>query len=406
MFGFLLLLLLAFEAPAQDWPQWRGPNRDGILPVSTESLKQWPRSVKQVWKTSIGGGYSSPVLSQGAIYTIAREDENEVLSRVEWKTGKVAWRKSYPAPFQKNQYAVAHGKGPNSTPVVYQGRVYTLGITGILSSWNAATGELAWRTDYSPPVDTSKLFTGTAMSPVIDRELLIVHVGDDRGGEIIALNPVTGRQKWTWKGDGPGYASPIVAEFGGARQIITQTDRSIVGISTADGKLLWSMPWKDEWNENIVTPGVYDNLLILSGVRKPTQAIEINSAGGKWSPRQVWQNADISFYMNTPVVDGKFLYGMSTKRKGQFVCLDTKTGKTLWATTGREGENASVMNAGGHLVYLTTDGTLLVARANPKAFEMVSRYTVASSPTWAHPILADRAVLIKDSNSLALWRLQ
>jgi outer membrane protein assembly factor BamB len=244
------------------------------------------------------------------------------------------------------------------------------------------------------------------MSPLIDRDLLIVHVGDDRGGEIIALEAVTGKQKWTWKGDGPGYASPVVADLGAVRQIVTQTDRSIVGVSTSDGKLLWSLPWKDEWNENIVTPVVHGNLLILSGVRKPTQAIEISNGGGKWSLRQVWRNEDVSFYMNTPVVHGNFIYGMSTKRKGQFVCLDATSGKTLWATTGREGDNASVLKAGDHLVYLMADGTLIVARTNPKAFEMVSRYTVAGSPTWAHPILAGREILIKDTDSLALWRLE
>jgi outer membrane protein assembly factor BamB len=406
MAGFLLLLLLTLAAAAQDWPQWRGPNRDGVLPASAERLKEWPRAAKLVWKTPVGGGYSSPVASQGAVFVIARESENEVVSRVDWKTGKVVWKKSYPAPFQKNQYAVAHGKGPHSTPLVHQGKLYSLGITGILSSWNTASGELVWRKDYSPRVDTSKLFTGTAMSPVVGRDLLIVHVGDDRGGEILALDAATGNQRWAWKGDGPGYASPIVADLGGTRQVVTQTDRSIVGVAISDGKLLWSVPWKDEWNENIVTPVVSNNLLILSGVRKPTQALEVTNSGGKWSAKQIWQNPDISFYMNTPVLDGDLLYGMSTKRKGQFVCLDTKTGKTLWSTTGREGENASVVRNGDHLIFLMVDGTLLVARANPKAFELVSRYTLAKSPTWAHPILAGREILVKDIDSLALWRLE
>jgi outer membrane protein assembly factor BamB len=398
------MLLAAGALAAQDWPQWRGPNRDGV--ASQPQVKEWPRALRPGWKTIVGEGYSSPVVSHGAVYVFTREGDNEAIARLDWKTGKVAWRKTYAAPFQKNQYAVAHGKGPHSTPAVSGGRLYTLGISGILSAWDAANGTLAWRKDYSSRVDTGKLFTGTAMSPLVDAGKVIVHIGDDGGGELLALDAATGSRLWSWKGDGPAYASPVPAGFGGVRQVVAQTDRSVIGVSAADGKLLWRLPWKDEWNENIITPVVYGKLLVLSGVRKPTQAIEVSHSAGKWTTRQHWQNNDISFYMSTPVLDGDYLYGLGTKRKGQFVCLDARTGKTLWATTGREAANASVLNAGANLLYLTDDGTLVVARKNPKAFEMVSRYTVAESATWPQPVVAGREILVKDINSLALWRIE
>lgn len=392
--------LVVFAAVAQDWPQWRGPARDGVV-QGFVAPAAWPKTLQLAWKTPVGGGYSSPVVAGPTAYVHTRQGEEEVVLGLDLETGKIRWRGGYPAPFDKNKYAMAHPKGPHSTPVISGGLLCTLGITAVLSCFDAATGALQWRKDFSPRVDTSRLFTGTAMSPVVDGGRLIAHVGDDRRGELVALDLATGAERWRWQGDGPGYASPLVVELGGVRQVVTLSNKAVFGIAADSGKLLWRFPFPDEWNENIVTPILFEGTLIVSGVRKPAQALRV--AGG--TAQSVWQNADIALYMNTPVLDGGRLFGLSTKRKGQFFCLDARTGATLWSSVGRAAENAAVVSAGPFLLWLTSDAELMVTAKNAARFEPLARYKVADSPTWAHPVVVGRRILIKDAASLALWRV-
>ncbi|MCI0524574.1 MAG: PQQ-binding-like beta-propeller repeat protein, partial [Acidobacteria bacterium] len=173
----LSLVCLVQSAQAQDWAQWRGPNRDGVV-KDFAAPTVWPEKLKLVWKTEVGSGYSSPVVSKDRAWIHARKGEEEVVSCLDLKTGKIIWSKSYPVAFAKNQYATQMGKGPHSTPVLHDGKLYTLGVTAILSCFDAATGELKWRKDLGP-TDQSKLFCGTAFSPVVDQGNLIVYAGDD-----------------------------------------------------------------------------------------------------------------------------------------------------------------------------------------------------------------------------------
>lgn len=399
------VLLCVQSGHAQDWTQWRGANRDGVV-RSFSAPAAWPKTLARRWKVAVGGGYSSPLVSGSRVYLHTRQDEQEVVSCFDLSTGKTLWTKSYPAPFSKNQYAVQMGKGPNSTPVLHGGNLYTLGVSAVLSSFDAKTGELKWRRDFSKEIDTSKLFCGTAMSPVVEKGQLIVHVGDDRGGSVVAFDAATGKERWTWKGDGPGYASPIVVDLAGARQVVTLTDKSVVGIAADSGKLLWRMPFPDEWNENIVTPVLYRDTLILSGVRKGTLAVEVVRGAGGFEAKQIWHNPKVAMYMSSPVLDGDYLYGLSHLRKGQYFCLNAKTGEAVWMTDGREGQNAAVLNAGSVLMFVTADADLVVASKSQKGFEQLARYDVADSPVWSHPVLLGKQILIKDDAALSLWAIE
>ncbi|BDC50172.1 dehydrogenase [Bryobacterales bacterium F-183] len=393
-----LLLLLATMVAADEWPQWRGPNRDGVVPAAAAPAS-WPRDLKLKWKVPAGSGYASPVVSQGAAFVFARNGDNESVTRVDLASGKAQWSMSYAAPFQKNSYANDMSKGPFATPLVRDGRVFTFGVTAILSAWDAATGKLIWRKDHSKTVDTSKLFTGSAASPVYEAGSVIVTTGDDRGSVMRAFDPASGREKWALPLQaGPGYASPVVVDG----TLVTMTSQSLIAVASATGKLLWTLPWKDEWLENIVTPVRAGDLLVFSGVRRGTVAYRLN---GGVAPVQAWTNADAAFYMSTPVYDGKYLYGLGSKRKGQYLCLDAQTGKTVWSTTGREATQAAVLQAGGYIVWMTNEGDLVVSRKNPKMFEQVARYTVADSGVWTQPVLLGRTVLVKSDNALSLWSL-
>lgn len=402
---FVLLLMFVYAKAQGEWNQWRGVNRDGVI-SNFNAPAVWPKALTQKWRVNVGGGYSSPVISQSNAYIHTRRDEQEIVSSIDLKTGKVVWSQSYSAQFAKNQYAVKMGKGPNSTPIIYNGNLYTLGVTGILSSFDAKTGKLKWRKDYSQFVDTSKLFCGTAMSPLVEKGALIVHVGDDRKGWVVAFDLETGKEKWKWEGDGPGYASPIIFEIEGTRQIVTLTDKSVVGLDSSSGKLLWKFPYPDEWNENIITPVVYQKSLIVSGVRQGTLAIKVTKDKDTWSAAELWRNQKATMYMSSPVVDGDYLYGLVSSRKGQFFCLNAKTGETVWITEGREAANASLVYAKNVLFALTDGAELIVAAKNQKAFEQIARYTVADSPTWTHPIIFGKQILIKDESNLTLWGLE
>lgn len=355
------LLVVSSVATAQEWKEWRGPSRDGSVSAAVVP-KQWPAAVTAGWRVELGEGYSSPVVSDGRGFVHSRQDPDEIVTAIDLATGKIVWQQKYAASFQKNQYATQMAKGPNSTPLVVGSRLYTLGATGILSAWNVADGSLAWRQDYSATIDTSKLFCGTAMSPMLEGGSLIVQVGSDvHGGRVLALDPVTGRERWAWKGKGPGYASPLAVTIDQARQIITLTDESIVGIDAATGGSLWSIPFPDEWHENIVSPIWTGSLLIVSGTRQGTHAYSLRRSGPSWQATLAWRNADVTMYTTSPVFADGHIYAMSTKRRGQFVALDAASGAVKWATQGRDGSHASILLTNDHVLFLNDSGVLIVA---------------------------------------------
>ncbi|HYB97438.1 MAG TPA: PQQ-binding-like beta-propeller repeat protein [Vicinamibacterales bacterium] len=401
--ALLVTLLAAPVASAQDWNQWRGPSRDGAVPASLLP-RQWPATVQPSWQVEVGEGYASPVVAAGRVFVHSRRDPDEIVTAIDVSTGKVAWQQTYQAQFAKNQYASRMAKGPNSTPLASGSRVYTLGVTGILTAWNAADGTVAWRNDYSKSIDTSKLFCGTAMSPLIEGGSLIVQVGSDvHGGRILALDPGTGKEKWAWNGPGPGYASPALATIDGVRQIITLTNASIVGIDAATGAGLWSIPFTDEWHENIVTPIWTGSALLVSGVRQGTQAYAISRAG-TWQTRQLWKNAEVTMYTSSPVLIDGVLYGLSNKRRGQLVALRVEDGAMQFSTPGRDGNHASIQHSGDRLLILADGGVLIVARRTPEGFAEERRYEVAKQPTWAQPVFLADGLLVRDATTLQKLR--
>jgi outer membrane protein assembly factor BamB len=294
-------------------------------------------------------------------------------------------------------------KGPNSTPLVVANRLFTLGVTAVLNAWDTGTGRLLWSRDFSKTIDTSKMFCGTAASPLSVDGRIVIQVGSDiHGGQILALNPATGATEWEWKGPGPGYASPVVIDAGGARHLVTMTNGSIVGVDAKSGKDLWSVPFPDEWHENIATPLWTGTHLVVSGTRAGTHAYSIAQTGGKWQATEVWKNPEVAMYMSSPVFGDGLIYGHSSKKKGQFVAVDAKTGALKWATEGRAGEHASILLTPQHVVFLTNGADLIVAKRNTPAFAEERRYDVAEASTWAVPILLGPNVLVRDATGLML----
>ena len=399
---FVLLFLGATSINAQEWTQWRGPARDGSV-TGKNVPAAWPEALKRSWRVEIGEGYSSPVVAAGRAFVHGRRDPEEVVASINLADGKVVWQQTYQANFKKNQYAVEMAKGPNSTPLVVGNRLFTLGVTGVLNAWDTATGKLLWTKDFSKSIDTSKLFCGTAASPLLVDGRLVVQVGSDiHGGQILGLNPATGATEWEWRGIGPGYASPVVIELGGRPQIVTMTEGSIVGVDGKNGKEMWSVPFPDEWHENITTPLWTGTHLIVSGTRQGTHAFTLAQTGGKWQATEAWKNPEVAMYMSSPVFGDGLIYGHSSKKKGQFVAMDAKTGAVRWATEGRAGEHASLLLTPQHVVFLTNGADLIVTKRNAPAFAVERSYEVAEASTWAMPVLLGSNILVRDATGLML----
>jgi outer membrane protein assembly factor BamB len=403
--GFFTVAVLTTSVRTQegrgDWVQWRGPNRDGSVPLFTPP-RVWPEALTLKWKVDVGAGYANPLVVGSRLYTFTRREEDEVVTALEADTGRVVWETRSPASFTVNSGAARHGPGPKSTPVFAHGKLFTLGMTGRVTALDASTGARMWQT----PADPRELLWGTrAFSPLVEDGLVIVHLGGHDHGVLTALDANTGKVKWAWDGDGPAYASPIVVTLDGTRQIVTFSQRQLLGVAPTTGEILWRRPFVSRNQTNSFTPLLHGQTLIVSGQEMGITGFTVAKRNGQWTTEDVWTNTDVSIYMSTAVIAHDALFALSHRRQGQFFALDATTGRVLWTTAGRDAQNAALVRAGDILFALKEDGELIVARASRSAFEPLRRYTVAMSETWAQPVVSGHRIFIKDVSTVALWTL-
>ena len=383
---------------AQEWPQWRGPSRDGVIPFSEP--KAWPEKLTTKWKVDVGEGYASPLLAGGHILQLTRQGDDEVVMSLDPESGKVLWRQSYPAPYQPVPSAARHGKGPKSTPLFHDGKLYTFGISGILSSFDAATGKVEWRKEYSKDFKATWPQFGTSMSPVAGDGLIVALVGTNDDGAVVAYDAKSGAQKWIWKGDGPAYASPVIVEIGGVKQVVTLTQKYAVGLSLTAGELLWRIDFPGRSGMNIPTPLRFGQRLILAG-DPGTMLVQVNRQDRSWTPEKAWQITEFTMRFSSPVQKGNLIFGFTNRNSGMFFCVEAKSGKTLWTSDPRQGDNAVVLIAGDVLFLLKDNAELILARAGGNSFEPLRRYTVADSATYANPLMRAHGMVIKDNTALS-----
>jgi|SoiMethySBSTD1v2_1073268.scaffolds.fasta_scaffold02487_20 outer membrane protein assembly factor BamB len=383
---------------SRDWPQFRGLNRNGVA-TAFSTPKAWPQQLTRKWKIDVGEGYATPILVRDRLYVFTRQGENEVMQGIDAASGKSFWQTRYAAPVKVKPAAQPHGPGPKSTPAYADGRVFTLGMGGTVTAFDAASGKQLWQR----PPDAVLPEWGTALSPLVDRGLVIVHVGGHNKGALTAFDVATGAVKWSWSGDGPSYASPVVADLNGVHQIIALSQDNVVGVSAADGQLLWRRPFSTEYAQNIITPVVIGDTVIIGGYQKPTSAFRVVRKGNAWTTEDVWQNPDVQQFMTNPVLVGDTLFGLSSRNRGQYFLLDVKTGKTVWTGMPRQAENAAIVRAGNFVLSLEDDAELVVGQVTGSQFQEVKRYRVADGATWAAPVISADRVVVKDVSTLALW---
>jgi outer membrane protein assembly factor BamB len=356
----------------------------------------------------VGVGHASPIVAGTTAYVFARDGEREVLRALDVGSGKEQWHSGYDAPYDMNPAARGHGKGPKSTPLFDRGRVFTLGISGVVSAHDALSGKVLWRKSLTGPLAGQPAF-GAATSPVADESRVIVFMGTSNSGALTAFDAATGKEQWSWTGDGPAYATPAFATIGATRQIITQSQKAIVSVAAHDGRLLWRLPFTTPYEQNSVTPLVVGDRVIVSGMDQSTFAVRPEAKGSTWTVEKVWDAAAVPMYMSSPVAIGHRLFGFTHRQRGQLFSLDATTGKTLWTSPPRLGENAAIVALGQSLLVLIDSGELMVVAGSGDRYRVDRRYTVAESSTWAHPVPVASSgatidgVLIKDERQLTLW---
>jgi len=384
---------------AADWPQWRGANRDGKVAGFT-APETWPKELTQKWKVTVGTGDATPALVGDKLYVFARQSGDEITLCLDANSGKELWQEKYTAKAVSG--AAARHPGPRSSPEVADGMVVTLGVAGVLSCLDATSGKLLWRKqDLASAVP--QFFT--AMSPILVDGLCIAHVGGKDKGSILAFELASGTQKWKFEGDGPAYGSPVVATIEGVKQVVQQTEKSLVSLAVADGKLLWQVPTPIQGRAyNSATPIVQGTTVIYTGQGKGTKAIQIAKDGDSFTSKELWSNEQVGTGYNTPVLKDGFLYGISDK--GNLFCLNAKDGQTAWTDTNKLSNFASVLDAGAVLFALYEKSELIAFKPGEKQYQELARFKVAETPIYAHPVVTAKGIYVKDQDAVTLWAVE
>lgn len=398
MVALCLCFVAVSCAVAQDWPQWRGPNRDGVATGFTAPAT-WPAALTQGWRVVVGAGDASPALVGGKLYVCARQGNEEMTLCLSASDGKELWRDHYEAPAITG--AAGSHAGLRSSPAVAEGKVVTLGVSGILSCLDAATGALAWRNNSFTEVP--KFYT--SMSPLIVDGMAIAHLGSEANGALVAFDLAGGAEKWRWAAEGPQYASPVLMALDGAKVIVTLSAKSFIGVKTADGKLLWQVPFVPQgMTYNAATPIVVGQTAIISGAGRGTKAFRIDRQGDTYAATELWTNADMAAQYCTPVLKDGLLFGVNNR--GQLFCLNGTSGQTAWVDATPHGRGFGTMvDAGNAVVALPADGALLVLQPSDAAYTELAKYKVSETPTYAYPVLSGKSIYIKDQDALTLWTL-
>ena len=387
------------------WPGWLGPERNGWVP-DFQPPARWPAKLKRGWQVEVGSGYGSPLVAAGRVYQHARQGNEEVLWCLDLQSGRVIWRSAYTAPFKIGGGGERHGKGPKSSPVLANGRVFTMSITGALTAWDADSGTQLWSRNYDSQFQKSHPYWGASTSPIVDGRRVIVHFGTDKQGALTALDVATGKEIWSLGKDGPSYSSPLLAELQGVRQVVEWNHRALVGVESQTGRKLWEFPFPHVGSDqNMPTPAVHNGRILLGGENRGMHSLEPNLSDGVWTVKRVWQQKQVALDMSSAVINDDLLYGFSHYGRGRLFCLDPNTGKVLWQGPGRTGRNVMFLSIPNHIVALINNGKLNVIRAQGKQFETLASYQVAPGETWAPPVLLPGAILVKDLKTLTHWSL-
>lgn len=391
----ILVVIFSTDSFSQDWPQFRGINRDSRV-TGFKAPVTWPAELTQVWKVPVGFGDATPALAGNRMYLNTRQGDEEVILCLDATTGKELWKDKYPSAAVTGP-AGSH-PGPRSTPAVAEGKVVTFGANAILSCLDAATGKVLWRKE-NPSHAVPQFYTG--MSPLIVDNMCIAHVGTKDNGEVVALDLKTGIEKWKWIGDGPAYASPSIISTGGKKRLVVQTEKNLIALDLSDGKLLWQVatPVQQRFY-NCVSPYIDGQTIYLTGQGSGMKAIKAENTAVK----DLWSNPEVGAKWNTPVLKDGFLYGFTDQKR--IYCINASTGQTAWVDNTVNSDFATISDCGPVLIGLPSTANLIVFKPDHSAYTEIAKYKVSDTPVYAFPIIAGNNIYIKDAENLILYKIK
>ena len=402
--------LLSATGRGEDWPQWRGPNRDGVC-SETGLLETFPAAgLKFHWRVPAGWGFSSPVVAQGRVYLadseVVKPKAKERVRCFDEVTGKVLWTHTYDVAYEDWAFDPAQEIGPVATPIVQNGKLYTVGRVGHLFCFAAGTGKILWQKDLEK--DYHLDFAPGAPSPLIDGDLLILFLGGKPDACVVALNKDTGKEVWKALDESLTFSSPVILTAGGKKQLIVWTQESVTSLDPATGKTWWQQPLFTSSEYAVSTPVVHKDRLLIGGMMfqldsdKP--AATVLWPASKAPARRIYSHT------STALFQGDHLY--SAKSSGELICVDASTGKQVWESTKvtdlKSGASICLTPCGHSVLLYTNQGELIRAQFTPQGYKELSR-TAVLQPTmpfsgrnvaWSPPAYANRCIFARSGKEL------
>ena len=416
--GVILALgLLVVSVEADDWPQWRGPLRDGVW-RETGIVQKFDRSqLDIVWRAEVGGGYSGPTVADGRVYVTDRLTKPNQVERVhcfDQKTGSKIWTHEYGCKYRN----VSYETGPRASVTVDEGRAYALGTMGHLFCFDAATGDVLWKKDLEKRYKINMPIWGLSAAPLIEGDLVIVQIGGEKAC-LVAFDKHRGEENWRALSDQASYSAPIVIEQAGKRVLICLTAKRIVGLDPTSGKLYWEEPFPPtRMVISIASPVLYKDYLYVTNFFDGSMVLKL--AKDKLVVTKLWHRLgksetdtdSIHSIISTPYINDGYIYGVDSY--GEFRCLDLNTGDRVWESLDlmprARWATAHLIPNGDKVWLFTEKGELIISKLSPHGFQEISRAkliepTLGQLPRrggvcWAHPAFADKHVFVRNDKEL------
>ncbi|MDF1575838.1 MAG: PQQ-binding-like beta-propeller repeat protein [Bacteroidales bacterium] len=415
----IVLLLLSgifyISGHAQDWPDWRGENRDAVWEASGIVQKFDSKVIDLKWSVPIGPGYSGPTVAEGKVYVTDRLERPAQAERVlcfDEQTGEQIWIHQYDCVYE----GVGYQAGPRASVVIKDGKAYSLGTMGHLFCLDAGTGRVLWQKDLNNEYEIDMPTWGIASTPLVLDDKIIVHVSGRKQACVVAFNKDTGKEVWRSLDDRAGYSAPVFFEKNGVGVVVNWTEHSLSGLDPKTGEIYWRFPWSTGMGMSIATPVLYDDHIFVSAFYSGSLLVRLGD--DYTSAEIVWQRSGESerhtdalhCVMNTPVIMKDYIYGVDSY--GELRCLEFSTGDRIWedlsAVKSDRWANIHFIRQGDKIWMFNEHGELLITRLSPEGFEEISRAKLIEPTrkqlprgvTWSHPAFANRQVFVRNDERL------
>ena len=412
---FVLLLFSFSSVNSQDWPDWRGANRDGVWNETGIIEKFDSEIIKQKWSVSVGSGYSGPTVSQGKVYLsdlLVETSQTEGVLCFNEQIGAKIWEFRYDSRYE----GVGYPAGPRASVVINENKAYSLGTMGNLFCFNAEDGKVLWQKDLNKEYEIRMPTWGIAATPLIVDEKIILQISGSNNACVVAFDKNTGKEIWRNLEDIAAYSAPIIIDKKGKRVVVVWTEDSLAGLNLENGKVFWRLPWKTGSGMSIATPVLYNDHIFVSAFYSGSLLVKLGN--DFTSAEKVWQRCGESerktdalhCVMNTPLIIDNLIYGVDSY--GELRCLEFATGDRIWedltAVNKNRWANIHFVQNGNKIWMFNEHGELIISELSPKGFNEISRAKLIE-PTkkqhprgvvWTHPTFANKHVFVRNDNKL------